>query len=252
MHVTPGTGVTALCASALRVLAAACADVVALGSPGACAGCGRPGSAVCETCQTHLSGGARLHQPSPAPAIWAPTHVVAEYAGITRSVINAWKERGRRDVAEPLARALAVALDAAVAAYARDAVTGPYAVVPIPSSASARRRRGEDAWGRVVRRALAHASSGSQLRLVRCLDLTRQPRDQADLTAVDRMANLDAALRCVGAPAGPVIVVDDIVTSGATLAEATRALLAAGVDLPRAAAIAATSRTRHRPSPPHW
>lgn len=252
MDVTPGTRVTPRWGSAFRTLVEACADVVALGSPSACTGCGCPGAAVCATCAKHFSGPARLHRPSPAPADWVPTHVVAEYAGVTRSVITAWKERGRRDAVEPLARALAVAIDAAVAGYEDEGIAGPYAVVPIPSSRAARRRRGEDAWGRVVHRALAYASSVVLAHVVDGLELTRQPRDQAGLTAAERRVNLAAALRCVDAPAGPVIVVDDIVTSGATLNEATRALRRAGVDRLRAAAIAATSRTRVRPSPPHW
>jgi predicted amidophosphoribosyltransferase len=194
-------------------------------------------------CRGSLSGPARLHRPVPTPEGWVPAHVVADYAGVTRSVITAWKERGRRDVAEHLAAALARALDAAVADMASAGSPAPCAIVPVPSSPAARRRRGEDAWERVVRQAVVHASS-SGLSVVRCLRHTRQPRDQAGLSAVDRRVNLTGALICVEPPSVPVIVVDDIITSGATLAEAIRALRAAGVEPPRAAAIAATSRTR--------
>lgn len=259
MDVTPdprvaGAGIAAL--RLIRAAASACADVVALGAPAVCAGCGREGAAVCTSCLQHFQGPARLHRPAPAPEHWAPAHVVAEYAGSTRAVITAWKERGRRDVAEHLARALAVALDDAVSAHAAEGAPGTCAIVPIPASGAARRRRGEDAWARVASAAVGYAASSAHLRIVRCLTLTRQPHDQADLTAAERRANLAGALRydepSPWPPRGPVIVVDDIVTSGATLAEAARALRSAGVPRVRCAAIAATSRIRSGPVPPHW
>ena len=126
------------------------------------------------------------------------------------------------------------------------------AIVPIPASSAARRRRGEDAWERVVRQAIEQCDTDAGLRLVRGLRLTRQPRDQAGLTAAERRANLTGALACVEPPGGRVIIVDDIITTGATLAEAARALSEAGVSAVRAAAIAATSRTRGSLAAPHW
>jgi predicted amidophosphoribosyltransferase len=188
------------------------------------------------------------HRPSPVPDGWISTHVVADYAGITRTILTSWKERGRRDVSVYLAHALARAVhEAAVAARAQNASdVGRATVVPIPASSAAHRRRGEDAWERVVRQAMQVADPRVELTLARSLRLTRQPRDQAGLTALERRANLAEALACEAPPEGLVIIVDDIVTTGATLAEAARALRVAGVDQVRAAAIAATSRGRER------
>lgn len=182
-----------------------------------------------------------------------PAHVVAGYDGTTRSVMTAWKERGRRDVSMHLARALARAIAAAAAEIEAEGVMCPeVAIVPIPASSAARRRRGEDAWERVVGQAIEQCDTDAGLRLVGGLRLTRQPRDQAGLTASERRANLRGALACVEPPGGRVIIVDDIITTGATLAEAARALGEAGVGAVRAAAIAATSRTRVSPAAPHW
>ena len=172
--------------------------------------------------------------------------MAADYAGVTRTILTAWKERGRRDVSVYLAHALARAVHvAAVAARAQSASdVGCATVVPIPASSAAHRRRGEDAWARVVRQAMQVPDPRVGLTLARSLRLTRQPRDQAGLTAPERKANLVEAFACEAPPEGPVIIVDDIVTTGATLAEAARALRVAGVVEVSAAAIAATSRGR--------
>lgn len=249
MAVPPDTGVAPPGPSFGSRLSGAFADIVALGAPSACAGCGRPGPAVCAECARSLQGAARVHRPSPIPPGWIPAHVVADYAGTTRALMTAWKERGRRDVSPHLARPLARAIAAAVAAMDAEvdrASREEIALVPIPASSAARRRRGEDAWERVVRQAVQQCATDARLRLVRALSLVRQPHDQAGLTASARRDNLAGALTCSRAPAGRVIVVDDIVTTGATLTEAARALREAGVGTARAAAIAATSRATSR------
>lgn len=224
------------------------ADLVDIAAPRVCAGCRRPGASLCGECEDQLIGVPRLHRPTPAPSAWLPVHVVSGYAGTTRVVITAWKERGRRDVAPVLARALAVAIAAAMRG---DEPTGAQTViVPIPSSRAAVRRRGEDAWGRVVRTSVdLLRAQGASVRIDHLLQHVRQPRDQSGLTALERRRNLDGALTCVRRPTGPVIVVDDIVTTGSTLAAAAQALTAAGARHPCGAAIAATSRDRSRSHP---
>lgn len=231
-------------ATAVRAIRGAVRDLVAVATPPACAGCGRPGAAVCGECRAHLIGRPRRHAPDPAPVGLPPLHVVADYDGMTRTVLTAWKERGRRDVAVHLAAALAAAVVAAMSASDAPGSTDVW-VVPIPASRAARRRRGEDALLRVCRMAVDMLrSDGWRVSLRPILALTRQPRDQSTLTAGDRRANLQGALTCADARAARVVVVDDIVTTGSTLAEAARALRAAGARLEGAAAIAATARGR--------
>lgn len=230
--------------SASRSMGVALSEVVALGAPSACAACARPGPAVCSGCATAFMGRPRPHQPSPVPADWLPAYVVADYAGTAREVITSWKERGRRDLSWHLAQPLATAIQGALAVHPAARVT----IVPIPASRAARRRRGEDAWDRVVRQACdilvsSAPASGPTVRQGRCLQPVRSTRDQAGLSASERIGNLSGALVCPDPPDGLVVVVDDIVTTGATLSEAARALRAAGVGNPVAAAIAATSRT---------
>ncbi len=247
MAFTRGTGVTSPHSSLRTRLSEALADIVALGAPSACAGCGRAGPAVCTECARCLQASARVHRPSPTPPGWIPTHVIADYDGTARAVLTAWKERGRRDVAAHLAAPLARAIAAAVEAMESQDGRTPcpeIAVVPIPASSAARRRRGEDAWERVVRQAMQSCPSHAHLRLVSALKVQRQPQDQAGLTASQRRDNLAGAFVCPEAPARRVIVVDDIVTTGATVSEAARALRDAGVESARAAAIAATSRSQ--------
>lgn len=226
-------------------LARCARDVVALGSPPRCAGCGLPGSSVCAGCHAPLAGVPWCHRPSPAPSRWPRTHIVTEYTGSTRVLLAAWKERGRRDVAPFLALSLATAIEAAIGPGDHVA-----AIVPIPASRASRRRRGEDAWLRVATLATRYVNRGGRrARVERVLQLARQPRDQSTLSSGQRRENLRHAMVCTHVPEGVIVLVDDIVTTGSTMGEAARALAAAGAGSVAGAAIAATFRARGRVTP---
>lgn len=190
------------------------ADLVDLVLPRYCAGCGSPGVALCGRCGA----------PSPVTVELAELAVTAAapYEAGLRAALIAYKERGRRDLARPLGALLATALPGGTDA----------ALVPVPSTAKARRDRGGDHIRRLVRRS------------VPALEFAREVRDSAGLDAAARAVNLTAAMRArpPRQPGRPAIVVDDIVTTGATLAEAARALRAAGWTVAGAAVVAATAR----------
>ncbi|HJE52223.1 MAG TPA: ComF family protein [Tessaracoccus flavescens] len=106
-------------------------------------------------------------------------------------------------------------------------------LVPMPSLPAATRRRGYD-----HARRLAHvAAKTCGLRAVALLRRTRGGADQRGLTKGQRTRNLDGAL-IARSIASPVIIVDDVATTGASLREAERALRQAGVSVIGAAVIA--------------
>lgn len=78
---------------------------------------------------------------------------------------------------------------------------------------------------------------------MRALRHRRRVADQAGLTATDRVLNLTGAMQSrLDLRGWRVIVVDDVITTGATLTEAARALREAGAEVPVCAVIAATQR----------
>lgn len=230
---------------------------IGLATPWTCAGCAAEGDPWCQTCARALGGPARVHVVTPVRgrglrAELPPVHVVADYGGPVRAAIVAWKERGRRDVvdvlAPPLARAVTAVLHsrgfaAGGGGTATMADRGRVVLVPIPSTGVSRRSRGEDVLGRLaVRAAGLLRANGLPVVMRRALTHDRAPRDQSGLSAIDRWANLSGSMRCPRPVADPVIIVDDIVTTGATFTEAARALRAAGADVIGCAAIAGTRR----------
>jgi predicted amidophosphoribosyltransferase len=164
-----------------------------------------------------------------------PVLAAATYDGALRSALLAFKERGRRDLAGCLAELLA----RCVVARPRVA-TAPCLLVPVPSAPDVARSRGGD---HMLRLARATARRCPNTRVVTPLRLARSVRDSAGLGATARAANLQGAMRAT-APQHPAaaLLVDDIVTTGATLREAARALAAAGWQVSGAAVIAATQR----------
>jgi predicted amidophosphoribosyltransferase len=225
-------------------IAAELADLVL---PRTCAGCGRPGSVLCRACLPQF---ARPHVAAPRrfPAGFPPTVAAARYAGPVRAAVIAFKERGRAELARPLGRALALAVGAAVSGLAER--TEAVLLVPVPSSAAALRSRGRDHVRELVAAALPELrAAGLAAAEARLLRRRGRVRDSAGLPAAHRRANLAGTFIRAPAAAPPsavLVLVDDVVTSGATLCEAAAAL---GIRPPGAppllaAVVAATPRTR--------
>jgi predicted amidophosphoribosyltransferase len=162
-----------------------------------------------------------------------------DYRDGLRAALLAYKERNRRGLAVPLGGLLARAV--------RDLgpPPGPYVVVAVPSVRAAARVRGGD---HIIR--LADVVSGLLgVPLLHALSFRRSVRDSAGLDSENRSTNLSGAM-CARAPDGDdrvVVLLDDIVTTGATLHEAARALTQAGWDVAGAAVVAATARRGRSP-----
>jgi predicted amidophosphoribosyltransferase len=238
--------------SALSELGAGAADLVV---PGACAGCGaqrvRLSAGVCAGCVAALEAMRPYPTaPHPVPAGLPPCVTVGAYGGALRGVLLAYKEQGRYRLARPLGALLAGAV-AQVAGGARV----PLLVVPVPSTARAARQRHGDHLARLSAHAVRRLrAAGWQAGLVRPLRALPRP-DSAGLDTPGRAAAAESSLRMRASRmphlrrgvmmGGMLILVDDIITTGATLAAVTRLLGDADVQVKGAAVLAAT-RLRRR------
>ncbi|WP_310719900.1 ComF family protein [Streptomyces lydicus] len=225
-------------------------ELAGLVLPVACAGCGRPRTELCVECRRVLARdgrGARRVRPRPEPAglprVWAGV----PYADEARAVLLAHKERGALRLAAPLGAVLA----GAVRGLRPGA--GALLLVPVPSARRAVAGRGHDPVRRITLAAAADlrrgagngVGEGAGARVLAVLRQRRTVADQAGLSARQRLANVAGALEVRGGAERlltglPVVLVDDLVTTGATLAEAARAVTAAGGRVTGAAVVAAT------------
>lgn len=187
--------------------------------------------------------------PHPAPEGMPPVYAWGVYADPLRAAVSAWKDAGRRDLVPVLLPLLVQALDGALAGSGWRG--GVAVVVPAPSSRRAVRQRGDTPLTGLCETAVAAlpAAGHPVLRVAPALRHVRRVEDQSGLGTSERRGNLSGALdvdplwrnvirgrRCV--------LVDDVVTTGATLAEAARALRDAGAQAVVGASMAATQRTR--------
>jgi predicted amidophosphoribosyltransferase len=205
-------------------LLGALADLVL---PRTCAGCGVPGAALCRRCQSLLAV-PRPAAPRRFPDGFPPAAAAGAYAGPVRPALIAFKERGRAELARPLGAALALAVAAVVAAVPRPC--GPVRLVPVPSAPAAVRARGRDHVRELTGPAVAELRAlGMDAAVARLLRRQGRVRDSAELSVAQRRANLAGSFVVDPRPTVPprgvqLVVVDDVVTSGATLTEAAATL----------------------------
>jgi len=202
-----------------------------------CGGCGAPSTRWCEACAVELSVAAdQPHVVNPRIDPQVPVFALGRYTGARRRAILAMKERGRGDLAAPLARALAVGVHRLLSWGMAET---PLTLVPAPTRRSAARRRGGDP---VTRLAQAAVAGHPDVAVVPALRMKALVRDSVGLGKSARERNIAGRVVLRGqrprGNLGEVVLVDDIVTTGATARESVRTLRAAGVSVAAVLAIA--------------
>ncbi len=215
-----------------------------------CVGCERPGRLLCDACRSGLDVVPAPAWPTPVPpglvAPWAAT----SYDGIVRAMVLGHKEHRLMSLARPLGDLLAIAVRSALGDLRP--VPARVLLVPVPSRPGSTRQRGHEPTLAITRAAAARLrGTGMDARPVPLLRTRPGLADQAGLDATARAANLAGALRVhppamhrlarAGRPVH-VLVCDDVLTTGATAAEAQRALRDVGLAPLAAVAVAATRR----------
>jgi ComF family protein len=199
--------------------------------PPSCAGCGRYGSRLCGACLASFRPsspvGVTFVQADPAIVVGESlTLAVAAFRheAAVRRALARLKYGGAASIAGPLARAARPALEGLLA------VTGPAVLVPVPVHRERLSRRGYN-QAALLATGLAPGGAGSPpLPVVDCLERRRATIRMHGLDRAGRLRNLrDAfALRPGARPPPVAIVVDDILTTAATLEACAGVLLAGG------------------------
>lgn len=204
--------------------------------PRGCAACDAQlarSAVFCASCALGLDA----LEPAPAPATSAPF----AFGGPLREAIHRLKFQDRPDLARPLGELLRAHVRADVGWAAHDLV------VPVPLHPA---RLAERGYNQAALLARSVAQELGRPLCARGLRRVRGTRAQSTLDRDERHANLRGALAAEGARVRgkAVLLVDDVVTTGSTLAACREALLAAGATQVRGLALARSGGLSRRGS----
>lgn len=196
-----------------------------------CGGCGAPGTRWCSTCASTLA--VHTDQPiviSPRLDPGVPVFSLGRYAGARRAAVIAMKEHGRTDLIAPIAMAVG---DGLTRLLAWGIVEAPLTVVPAPTRRSAARRRGGDPVTALARTAAVPGTD-----VVPALRMRAFTRDSVGLSPGQRQRNIAGRVKLCTPVCGEVMLLDDVVTTGATACESVRVLQTAGAHVTAILAVA--------------
>ena len=198
-----------------------------------CGGCGTRSTRWCDVCARDLAvkpDEPHLITPRVDPGV--PVFSLGRYAGARRQAIVAVKEHGRGDLVVPLAGALRAGL---ANLMTLGVIGAQLTVVPAPTRGWAARRRGGDP---VTRVALAATADRSDVVVVQALRTRAFVADSAGLSSADRQRNIAGRVKLVRRVQGEAVLVDDVLTTGATACESVRVLHRTGVAVVAVLAVA--------------
>ncbi len=166
---------------------------------------------------------------------------LARYRGPVRAAIVAGKERGRRDLPPVLGAAIGVGL---LRLQAISLIPPEITLVPAPTRAAAARARGGDPVLTMASSAAAVlARNGQRVRVAPCLVTRAGARDSVRLTAAQRADNLAGRIRVRPRALPPdgaaVVLIDDVLTTGATALASGAVLAEAGLPVRAVVTLAA-------------
>lgn len=192
--------------------------------PQHCVGCDVAGTAWCSVCAGRLGGLRRVHRPLLGDS--PPVFALGRYRGGARRAVLAYKESGQRALAAPLGTQLATALRSITA---EESLESEWWLVPAPSRAVASRRRGGAHMARIARSAaVALSDSGFPAQVADCLLTGPGAADSAGLAPQQRLDNLAGRVLVRPGRLPPegaqIALLDDVVTTGATVASAVSTL----------------------------
>ena len=184
--------------------------------PTPCISCEIPGSPFCLKCQASFST-----RPEPSNRLDIQGFAFCEYGELSAKIINAIKESGQTSLIGPVAGLMAKDWPKEFSKPT---------LIPIPSSSKNYRKRG---YQHILKLTAALEKRIPEAKSVSLLRSVRDREDQASLTPADRLTNLQGAfsvdLRGFKPGESPIVLVDDVITSGATVQAAQRTLEEAGV-----------------------
>ena len=181
--------------------------------PSRCFGCQKLGASICSSCRSS----------------WYPHYYRTKFDNLTvhssllytptaSTIILAAKEKGIKGADELI-------IEAIIHALKKSKIDTTLArLVPVPSSTSSQRRRGRSFIVDLV----TQISHRTGIQMLDCLQLSRRVLDQSGLHRDERATNLAGAFHITSHARGELILIDDVVTTGATLREALRAVNSQG------------------------
>jgi len=204
---------------------------------GVCPGCGVPGRGLCRACRAAIAAGAVT--PHTRTGLTLPLWAAGDYVPPLPRVISQAKDHHRWQTIPVLGQRLAYAVGGLIDAAG---LTGPGLLVPFPSRPATVRERGLDVTAALAETAARRLRAvGVNVSVAGLLVHHRAVKDQGGLSDAARRRNLAGALVARRPPPGHwLVLVDDVVTTGASLGEGVRALTARGYPPAGLATVAAT------------